>query len=88
MQLDGQGTIKEHQLIDAKSQLADLKQDEQLKKNKVLQKAKAKKQFKPNDEVIVETYGQRGTLIQKVGNNEWQVQLGILKMTVSEDDMT
>lgn len=47
MQLDGQGTIKEHQLIDAKSQLADLKQDEQLKKNKVLQKAKAKKQFKP-----------------------------------------
>jgi hypothetical protein len=36
-------------LIDAKTQLADLKQDENLKKNKVLQKAKAKKQFKPND---------------------------------------
>lgn len=88
MQLEGQGSIKEHQLIDARSQLADLKQDEQLKKNKVLQKAKAKKQFKPNDEVIVETYGQRGTLIQKVGNNDWQVQLGILKMTVSEEDMT
>lgn len=87
MQLEGQGSIKEHQLIDARSQLADLKQDEQLKKNKVLQKAKAKKQFKPNDEVIVETYGQRGTLIQKVGNNDWQVQLGILKMTVSEEDM-
>jgi DNA mismatch repair protein MutS2 len=68
--------------------LADLKQDENLKKNKVLQKAKAKKQFKPNDEVIVETYGQRGTLIKKVSDNEWQVQLGILKMTVSEDDMT
>ena len=88
MHLEGQGSIKEHQLIDARSQLADLKQDEQLKKNKVLQKAKAKKQFKPNDEVIVETYGQRGTLIQKVGNNDWQVQLGILKMTVSEEDMT
>ncbi|WP_288227605.1 endonuclease MutS2 [uncultured Enterococcus sp.] len=88
MQLEGQGSVKEHQLIDARSQLADLKQDEQLKKNKVLQKAKAKKQFKPNDEVIVETYGQRGTLIQKVGNNDWQVQLGILKMTVSEEDMT
>lgn len=88
MQLEGQGSVKEHQLIDARSQLADLKQDEQLKKNKVLQKAKAKKQFKPNDEVIVETYGQRGILIQKVGNNDWQVQLGILKMTVSEEDMT
>ncbi|MDY4023651.1 MAG: endonuclease MutS2 [Enterococcus avium] len=88
MQLDGQRNVKEHQLIDAKTQLADLKQDENLKKNKVLQKAKAKKQFKPNDEVIVETYGQRGTLIKKVSDNEWQVQLGILKMTVSEDDMT
>ncbi|MBV7389529.1 endonuclease MutS2 [Enterococcus alishanensis] len=89
MQLSGgQGNIKEHELIDAKSQLTNLKQAEQLKKNKVLQKAKAKKQFKAGDEVIVETYGQRGTLIDKVSNKDWQVQIGILKMTISEDDMT
>lgn len=87
-QLSGQGAVKEHQLIDAKTQLTSLKQPEHLKKNKVLQKAKAKKQFKAGDEVIVETYGQRGTLIEKVGNHAWQVQLGILKMTISEDDMT
>lgn len=87
MQLAGQGSVKEHQLIDAKTQLSSLKQPEHLKKNKVLQKAKAKKQFKPGDEVMVETYGQRGTLIEKVGNHDWQVQLGILKMTVSEDEL-
>ncbi|MGM0213291.1 endonuclease MutS2 [Enterococcus sp. AZ109] len=88
LQLDGQGHVKEHQLIDARTQLEDLKQNEQLKKNKVLQKAKAKKQFKSGDEVIVETYGQRGTLLKKMGNHDWQVQIGILKMTISEEDMT
>lgn len=84
----GQQQVKEHQLIDARSQLEGLKQEESLKKNKVLQKAKAKKQFKEGDEVIVETYGQRGVLLQKTGNHQWQVQLGILKMTVDENDMT
>ncbi|AQP54110.1 endonuclease MutS2 [Vagococcus penaei] len=81
--------VKEHELIDAKTQLANLKhEDNHLVKNKVLKKAKAKKQFKVGDDVLVETYGQRGNLVKKVGNHDWQVQLGILKMTVSEDDMT
>lgn len=81
--------VKEHELIDVKTQLSDLKHEEtHLAKNKVLQKAKVKKIFKVGDDVMVETFGQRGTLINKVGNKEWQVQLGILKMNVSEDNMT
>lgn len=86
--MSGQGAVKEHEFIEAKSKLMDLHQEEDhLKKNKVLQKAKAKKQFRVGDEVMVSTYGQRGTLIKKVGN-DWQVQLGILKMTIPEEDMT
>ncbi|MEG0255236.1 Smr/MutS family protein, partial [Vagococcus sp.] len=81
--------VKEHELIDVKTQLSGLKHDEShLAKNKVLKKAKEKKTFKPGDDVLVETFGQRGTLIKKVSNKEWQVQLGILKMNVSEDSMT
>lgn len=81
--------VKEHELIDVKTQLSDLKHEEtHLAKNKVLQKAKVKKTFKAGDDVMVETFGQRGTLVNKVGNKEWQVQLGILKMNVSEDNMT
>lgn len=83
----GQTNVKEHQLIDAKSQLADLHQEETLRKNKVLQKAKQQKILKVGDEVLVTTYGQRGTLLKKNGN-QWQVQIGILKMNVSEDDLT
>ncbi|MGX4686794.1 endonuclease MutS2 [Vagococcus sp. JNUCC 83] len=81
--------VKEHELIEVKSSLENLKHDEtHLKKNKVLKKAKEKKSFKAGDDVLVEAFGQRGTLIEKVGNKEWQVQLGILKMNVSEDGMT
>lgn len=86
--LGGQTKVKEHELIDAKSKLADLKQEEQLlKENKVLKKAKAAKKLKPGDEVMVLSYGQRGELLKKVGEANWQVQLGILKMTVAEEDL-
>lgn len=89
LQLTGQGAVKEHQLIDAKTQLANLHQQEDpLAKNKVLKKAKEQKKLKVGDEVIVNTYGQRGTLLKKAGDHDWQVQIGILKMTVSEDDLT
>ncbi|MEG0286917.1 MAG: endonuclease MutS2 [Vagococcus sp.] len=91
MQIRSESTskVKEHEFIDVKSQLSDLKHEEtHLAKNKVLKKAKEKKNFKPGDDVLVEAFGQRGTLISKTGNKEWQVQLGILKMAVSEDGMT
>lgn len=83
----GQGNVKEHQLIDAKTKLANLHQEEQLKKNKVLKKAKEQKTLKPGDEVLVTTYGQRGTLLRKNGE-QWQVEIGILKMNVSESELT
>ncbi|WP_430596455.1 endonuclease MutS2 [Enterococcus sp. DIV0210g] len=84
----GNGGVKEHQLIDAKTQLADLHQEETLKKNKVLKKAKEQKKLKVGDEVLVNTYGQRGTLLKSNGNKQWQVQIGILKMNLSEDELT
>lgn len=86
---DNHQVVKEHELIDIRTQMSDLKHEEDhLKKNKVLQKAKAKKNFKEGDDVKVETFGQRGTLLKRVGQTDWQVQLGILKMTINEDDMT
>lgn len=91
MQLESgqQGGVKEHQLIDAKTQLSQLHHEEtKLAKNKVLKKAKEQKKLKAGDEVIVNTYGQRGTLLKDNGKRQWQVQLGILKMNVSEEDMT
>lgn len=81
--------VKEHELIAARSQLDQLHHpEEHLKKNKVLQKAKEQKLLKVGDDVKVESYGQRGTLIKEMSKGQWQVQLGILKMLLPEADLT
>ena len=83
----GQTKVKEHELIDARTKLSGLQQEEHLQKNKVLQKAKAAKTLKEGDEVLVTSYGQRGVLLKKAGKNQWQVQIGILKMNLPETDL-
>lgn len=80
-------TIKEHVLIDKRTSFDDLKLPEELKKNKVLKRAKQKKTLQPGDDVEVLSYGQRGTIIEKSGNKEYVVQMGILKMKIAEDDL-
>ncbi|WP_407391532.1 endonuclease MutS2 [Carnobacterium jeotgali] len=80
--------VKEHELIDAKTQLSGLRQEEALEKNKVLKKAKAKQVMKPGDDVIVQSFGQKGILMEKVDKNHWVVQMGMLKMKLKESDLT
>ena len=87
LRLAGGQNIKENELMDAKGQLNALEQPLHLQKNKVLRRAKAKKDFHPNDDVLVKSYGQRGVLLAKVGNHAWEVQLGILKMKIDEADL-
>lgn len=80
--------VKEHELIDAKTQLSGLKQEEALAKNKVLKKAKAKQVMKPGDDVIVQSFGQKGVLMEQADKNHWVVQMGMLKMKLKESDLT
>lgn len=87
MQQSAGNGVKENELIDAKTRLNKLEQPIHLQKNKVLQRAKAKKTFKEGDEVLVKSYGQRGTLMKKAGNHAWEVQIGILKMKLDEADL-
>ncbi|KRM13449.1 endonuclease MutS2 [Paucilactobacillus suebicus] len=80
--------VKENQLIDAKGQLNALHMnDPKLKKNKVLQREKRKHDLKVGDAVLVKSYGQYGELTRKMGKDDWEVQLGILKMKVNESDL-
>lgn len=79
--------IKENELIDAKGKINSLEQHPELKNNRVLKREKAKHHFKEGDDVLVKSYGQRGVLLKKMGKDNWEVQLGILKMKVSESDL-
>ncbi|AUJ29389.1 MAG: endonuclease MutS2 [Liquorilactobacillus hordei] len=87
MRLNAGTTIKEDELISAKARLNNLEQPTNLKKNRVLRRARENQTLKPNDDVLVKSYGQRGVLLRKAGNHEWEVQLGILKMKVMADDL-
>lgn len=80
--------IKEHEFIDAQSQLSDLRQEEEnLKQNKVLKREKEKRTLKVGQTVTVDSFGQTGTLIEKI-DDEWVVQMGMLKMRLPEEDFT
>ncbi|PFD38143.1 endonuclease MutS2 [Bacillus cereus] len=79
--------VKDHELIEAKSRLEGAA-PELVKKQKVNVKNTApKQQLRAGDEVKVLTFGQKGQLLEKVSDTEWNVQIGILKMKVKESNM-
>lgn len=79
--------IKEHKLIDARKRLGEAVLE--LDKETVKKPAKAVRatQIKPGDEVMVDSFNQRGTVLEKTGSKEFLVQIGIMKMKVKQDDM-
>ncbi|WP_010678357.1 endonuclease MutS2 [Bacillus timonensis] len=87
MKLEQQSLVKEHQLIEAKKRLENAVPQTSKKTNKQAIASKAKRKLVPGDEVKVISLNQKGHLIENTGNNEWQVQIGILKMKVKEKDL-
>ena len=83
-----QSAVKEHEMIEKKTALKDLKHEQALKKNKVLRKEKAKKALQVGQSVEVLSFGQRGTLVEKVNDQEWVVQMGIIKMKIAVEDLS
>lgn len=86
-QLHSKSQLKPHEIIHAKSQLKQLVPETvDLSKNKVLKKAKKAKSVKVGDDIIVTSYGQRGTLLQKLKDGRWEAQVGLMKMTLKENE--
>ncbi|WP_394174449.1 endonuclease MutS2 [Guptibacillus hwajinpoensis] len=79
------GAVKEHQLIDAQKQLEDAKPE--LRSEKPTQKKAKVRSYQPGDEVKVISFNQKGHIVEQVGKNEYQVQLGIMKMNVKSNDL-
>lgn len=80
--------LKPHEVIEAKSQLKKLAPEVDLSKNKVLKKAKKLRAPCVGDDIIVTAYGQRGTLINQTKNGKWEVQVGLIKMMLKEDEFS
>lgn len=86
MRAEKQTEIKEHELIEAQRQLAEATPKESKQKTPTIRKQK-KHEFHPGDEVKVLSIDQKGHLIKKVSSDTWDVQIGIMKMKVSEKDL-
>ena len=83
--LHSKSQLKPHEIIEAKAQLKKLAPEKvDLSKNKVLQKAKKKRAPKIGDDIIVLSYGQRGTLTNQLKDGRWESQVGLIKMTLEE----
>jgi DNA mismatch repair protein MutS2 len=85
MRLNNHAAIKEHELIEARKKLEQAVPS--LEKSNVTKTAKKQRQLVPGDEVKVLSFNQKGQLLEKIGDTEWQVQMGIMKMKVKESDM-
>ena len=79
--------LKPHEIIEAKAQLKKLAPETvDLSKNKVLKKAKKARAPKVGDEILVISYGQRGTLVKQLKDGRWEAQVGLIKMTLEEKE--
>lgn len=77
--------VKEHELIEAKKRLENAAPE--LQKSLKKKATNGKRVFRPGDEVKVISLGQKGILVDKLSDKEWQIQIGILKMKIHEEDL-
>ena len=85
--LHAKSQLKPHEIIEAKAQLKKLAPETvDLSKNKVLKKAKKARAPKVGDEILVISYGQRGTLVNQLKDGRWEAQVGLIKMTLEEKE--
>ncbi len=86
MRLNVGANIKEHELIEARKRLRRCGTSRSEEK-RIKAKSSSKTSYKSGDEVKVLRYGQKGTLIEKVSDTEWIVQIGILKMKMDQSGL-
>ncbi len=80
--------IKENKIIEAKGELNSLeRQANNLAHNKVLQREKRRHHVSVGDRVKVLSYGQTGTITKQLSEHEYEVQMGIIKVKVSDRDV-
>ena len=85
--LHDKSSLKPHEIIEAKAQLKKLAPETvDLSKNKVLKQAKKNRAPKVGDDILVTSYGQRGTLVKQLKDSRWEAQVGLIKMTLDEQE--
>ncbi|MUG87356.1 endonuclease MutS2 [Paenibacillus timonensis] len=85
--LEEGAAVKEHKLIAARKELDEAEPQRRKKAGAARKAAKPPRQIESGDEVMVYSLNQKGHVVELSGSKEAVVQLGIMKMKVSLDDM-
>lgn len=87
-QIRAGGQVRTNKVIEAKGALNKLERENQnLAQNKVLQREKRRHDVSVGDTVKVLSYGQQGVITKKLADHEFEVQIGILKVKVTDRDV-
>lgn len=82
------GQVRTNKVIEAKGALNKLEcENQNLAQNKVLQREKRRHDVSVGDTVKVLSYGQQGVITKKLADHEFEVQIGILKVKVTDRDV-
>ncbi|MBM6617530.1 endonuclease MutS2 [Bacillus suaedaesalsae] len=87
MQKEQYSTIKDHELIEARKRLEESSPHLLKNKKSPVSANKLTEKLSPGDEVKVISLNQKGHLLERVGDKEWQVQIGVMKMKVKEKNL-
>lgn len=81
--------LKEHEWIEAKKMLeeAQPKLRQKQKEQQPSTPAQSKKEIKAGDEVKLLKLNQKGTIVEKVSDKEFLVQVGIMKVKMKREDL-
>ncbi|MGY0693135.1 endonuclease MutS2 [Virgibacillus sp. FSP13] len=81
--------LKEHEWIEAKKMLEEAKPKLSSKPSKQASRPtkESKNELHPGDEIKLLTVNQQGTVLEKVNEDEYLVQVGIMKVKVKRNDL-
>ncbi|KHE71738.1 endonuclease MutS2 [Halobacillus sp. BBL2006] len=86
--MKSEAQMKEHEWIEARKMFDEAKPELAKKKQETAPKPKKEeRELKAGDEVKLLTLNQQGTIVEKTGKNEFQVQVGVMKVKAKRKEL-
>lgn len=85
--MKSQAQMKEHEWIEARKMFDEAQPELAKKKTEAPAPKKETKELNPGDEVKLLTLNQQGTIVEKTGKNDYQVQVGVMKVKAKRKEL-
>ncbi|MFD1362200.1 endonuclease MutS2 [Lentibacillus salinarum] len=86
-QMKTDAALKEHEWIEARKMLEEAQPNLSAEKPDKPKQPTTKQELKPGDDIKLLSANQRGSVLEKVNENEYLIQVGIMKVKVKRDEI-